>query len=50
MIVFFSSVRCKLFYKADAAWKEKGLGNLHLKPCDDKTQLLIRADTNLGMR
>ena len=25
------------------------MGNLHLKPCGDKTQLLIRADTNLGI-
>jgi nuclear pore complex protein Nup50 len=42
------SVRCKLFYQKDGNWTERGLGNLHLKPCDDKTQLLVRADTNLG--
>ena len=41
--------RCKLFYKKDSNWVEKGVGNLHLKELDDgKTQLLIRADTNLG--
>lgn len=40
--------RCKLFFKKDNNWAEKGLGNLHLKDCDGKTQLLIRADTNLG--
>jgi len=43
------SKKCKLFYKKDGAYVEKGVGMLHLKPTDnDKTQLLIRADTNLG--
>lgn len=43
------SKKCKLFYKKDGAYIEKGVGMLHLKPTDnDKTQLLIRADTNLG--
>lgn len=41
--------RCKLFYKKDAEFKEKGVGTLHLKLTQHgKTQLIIRADTNLG--
>ncbi|KAI0228292.1 Nuclear pore complex protein Nup50 [Lamellibrachia satsuma] len=44
----FYSKRCKLFVQRDNSWKEKGVGNLHLKPCSGKTQLLIRADTSLG--
>lgn len=41
--------RCKLFYKKDKDFKEKGLGMLHLKkPVDGKTQLVVRAETNLG--
>lgn len=41
--------RCKLFYKKDNEFKEKGVGTLHLKPTtNQKTQLLVRADTNLG--
>ncbi|XP_037070278.1 nuclear pore complex protein Nup50-like [Pollicipes pollicipes] len=44
------SKRCKLFYKKDGSFVEKGVGMLYLKPCSDgKTfQCLIRADTNLG--
>ncbi|CAI2725837.1 unnamed protein product [Schistosoma spindalis] len=43
------TTRCKLFYKVDNEWKERGLGNLFIKPTtNDKFQLLIRADTNLG--
>ncbi|KAK4469686.1 hypothetical protein MN116_006554 [Schistosoma mekongi] len=43
------STRCKLFYKVDTEWRERGLGNLFIKPTtNDKFQLLIRADTNLG--
>jgi len=49
------SVRCKLFYKKDKEFAEKGLGMLYLKKVDAheeegnaKTQLLVRADTNLG--
>uniref|UniRef100_G3RM91 Nuclear pore complex protein Nup50 n=1 Tax=Gorilla gorilla gorilla TaxID=9595 RepID=G3RM91_GORGO len=42
-------VGCKLFYKKDNEFKEKGIGTLHLKPtANQKTQLLVRADTNLG--
>ncbi|KAI3366394.1 hypothetical protein L3Q82_000451 [Scortum barcoo] len=45
----FYSKKCKLFYKKDAEFKEKGVGTLHLKQTDDgKTQMIIRADTNLG--
>jgi len=43
------SKKCKLFYKKDESYVEKGVGMLHLKPTETgKTQLLIRADTNLG--
>lgn len=46
---FISSRRCKLFYKLDAEWRERGVGNLFIKPTtSEKFQLLIRADTNLG--
>ncbi|XP_030070551.1 nuclear pore complex protein Nup50 isoform X2 [Microcaecilia unicolor] len=45
----FFSKKCKLFYKKDQEFKEKGVGMLHLKPVGNKkTQLLVRADTNLG--
>ncbi|XP_063164410.1 nuclear pore complex protein Nup50 isoform X2 [Candoia aspera] len=45
----FYSKKCKVFYKKDNEFKEKGVGTLHLKPAgSQKTQLLIRADTNLG--
>lgn len=41
--------RCKLFYKKESEFKEKGVGTLHLKLTEQKkTQLIIRADTNLG--
>lgn len=41
--------RCKLFYKKDSEFKEKGVGTLHLKlTAEKKTQMLIRAHTNLG--
>jgi len=40
--------RCKLFYQKDGAWVERGVGNIHIKPCDGKTQLVMRADTSLG--
>uniref|UniRef100_A0A3B3DX30 Nuclear pore complex protein Nup50 n=1 Tax=Oryzias melastigma TaxID=30732 RepID=A0A3B3DX30_ORYME len=45
----FYSKKCKLFYKKDSEFKEKGVGTLHLKrTADGKTQMIIRADTNLG--
>jgi len=41
--------KCKLFYKKDGNYVEKGVGMLYLKTVEGgKTQLLIRADTNLG--
>ena len=44
------SKKCKLFYRKDGQYKEKGVGMLHLKSVDEgkKSQLLVRADTNLG--
>lgn len=45
----FYSKKCKMFYKKDSEFKEKGVGTLHLKQTgEDKTQMIIRADTNLG--
>ncbi|XP_067110433.1 nuclear pore complex protein Nup50 isoform X1 [Osmerus mordax] len=45
----FYSKKCKLFYKKETEFKEKGVGTLHLKQASEgKTQLLVRADTNLG--
>uniref|UniRef100_H3C914 Nuclear pore complex protein Nup50 n=1 Tax=Tetraodon nigroviridis TaxID=99883 RepID=H3C914_TETNG len=44
----FYSKKCKLFYRKEAEFKEKGVGTLHLKTQAAKTQLIIRADTNLG--
>lgn len=46
----FYSKKCKLFYMLDNAYKNKGVGNLHLKPVPDtnKTQLIIRADNAVG--
>ncbi|KAK7098645.1 nuclear pore complex protein Nup50-like [Littorina saxatilis] len=41
--------RCKLFYQKDGQWADRGVGNLHLKLTDGgRTQLIVRADTNLG--
>jgi len=46
----FHSVRCKLFYKKEGTFVEKGVGMLFLKPLDGghKIQLLIRADNATG--
>ncbi|XP_072856962.1 nuclear pore complex protein Nup50 isoform X2 [Pogona vitticeps] len=45
----YYSKKCKIFYKKDNEFKEKGVGTLHLKNAgNEKTQLLVRADTNLG--
>ncbi|XP_019753085.1 nuclear pore complex protein Nup50 [Hippocampus comes] len=45
----FYSKKCKLFYRKDDEYKEKGVGTLHLKhAAGGKTQMIIRADTNLG--
>jgi len=41
--------KCKLFYKKDGAYVERGLGNIHLKKTDEsKLQVIVRADTALG--
>lgn len=44
------SKRCKVFVKKDKDFSDRGVGTLYLKPVKDskKTQLLVRADTNLG--
>ncbi|XP_077994250.1 nuclear pore complex protein Nup50-like [Glandiceps talaboti] len=42
------SVRCKLFFKKDSSFTERGVGMLHLKKSGSVLQLLVRADTNLG--
>ncbi|ALC40562.1 Nup50 [Drosophila busckii] len=44
------SKRCKVFVKKDNDFKDRGVGTLYLKPVKDsnKTQMLVRADTNLG--
>lgn len=43
------SKRCKVFVKDDSAFKDRGTGTLYLKRVkDDKVQLIVRADTNLG--
>ncbi|XP_041833238.1 nuclear pore complex protein Nup50 [Melanotaenia boesemani] len=45
----FYSKKCKMFYKKESEFKEKGVGTLHLKRSSEgKTQMIIRADTNLG--
>jgi len=41
--------RCKLFYKKGNSYAEKGVGTLFLKKTgDEKTQLVVRAETSLG--
>lgn len=43
------SKRCKVFVKEDGNYKDRGTGTLYLKKVkDDKVQLIVRADTNLG--
>ncbi|XP_055370826.1 nuclear pore complex protein Nup50 [Condylostylus longicornis] len=44
------SKRCKVFVKHDGNFADRGVGTLYLKPIKDqeKTQLIVRADTNLG--
>ncbi|XP_039266847.2 nuclear pore complex protein Nup50-like [Styela clava] len=44
----FYSIRCKLYYKKEGAYADKGVGQLYLKPSGDKTQLVIRADTAIS--
>lgn len=41
--------RCKVFVKEEGEFKERGTGTLFLKKVnDEKVQLIVRADTNLG--
>ncbi|CAL4097918.1 unnamed protein product [Meganyctiphanes norvegica] len=40
--------KCKLFYMKEKEYVERGLGTLFLKKAEEKTQLIIRANTNLG--
>lgn len=41
--------RCKIFIKKDGNFTDRGIGTLFLKPTpNDKTQLLVRAETSLG--
>ncbi|XP_016970176.1 nuclear pore complex protein Nup50 [Drosophila rhopaloa] len=44
------SKRCKVFIKKEKDFGDRGVGTLYLKPVKgmEKTQLLVRADTNLG--
>ncbi|RWS25532.1 nuclear pore complex protein Nup50-like isoform X2 [Leptotrombidium deliense] len=43
------SKRCKLFFKKDKSFVEKGIGILYVKSqADNKYQLLIRTDTTVG--
>ncbi|XP_030845057.1 nuclear pore complex protein Nup50 [Strongylocentrotus purpuratus] len=42
------STRCKIFYKKESEFKERGVGMLHIKDTGGSAQLLIRADTTLG--
>lgn len=46
----FYEKKCKLFYKKDGVFTDKGVGTLFLKTAGDtnKTQLIVRAATNLG--
>lgn len=42
-------IRCKVFVKKGSDYTSRGTGTLYLKPvANDKIQLLVRADTNLG--
>ncbi|XP_018331221.1 nuclear pore complex protein Nup50 [Agrilus planipennis] len=44
------TIRCKVFVKKGDSFADRGVGNLFLKPISEsnKTQLVVRADTNLG--
>lgn len=42
------SIRCKLYYKKEDTYADRGVGQLYLKPSGSKTQLLIRADTAIS--
>lgn len=44
------SKRCKVFVKGTAGYVDRGVGTLYIKSADNgnKTQMIVRADTNLG--
>jgi nuclear pore complex protein Nup50 len=42
------SKRCKVFVKAASDFADRGVGMLYIKKVDDKIQMIVRADTNLG--
>ncbi|XP_050076935.1 nuclear pore complex protein Nup50 [Anopheles maculipalpis] len=42
------SKRCKLYFKVDSSYSDRGVCTLHIKKVDGKVQLLVRADTALG--
>ncbi|KAI4462531.1 ran binding protein [Holotrichia oblita] len=44
------TVKCKVFVKNQDSFGDRGVGTLYLKPVPDneKTQLIVRANTNLG--
>ncbi|KAG5681389.1 hypothetical protein PVAND_010831 [Polypedilum vanderplanki] len=42
------SKRCKVFVKTGTDYTDRGVGTLYLKKVDEKVQLIVRADTNLG--
>jgi len=45
----FFSKKCKLFYKKEDSYTERGLGTIHLKLTDEKkVQVVVRAGTSLG--
>lgn len=42
------SKRCKVFIKSGEDYKDRGIGMLYIKKVEDKIQMVVRADTNLG--
>uniref|UniRef100_A0A182YM09 Uncharacterized protein n=1 Tax=Anopheles stephensi TaxID=30069 RepID=A0A182YM09_ANOST len=42
------SKRCKMYFKVDGSFSDRGVGTLHVKKVESKVQLLVRADTSLG--
>lgn len=44
------SKRCKVFFKVDGNFQERGIGTMFVKPVKDsqKHQMIVRADTSLG--
>lgn len=42
------SKRCKVFVKTGSDYSDRGVGTVFLKKVEDKLQMIVRADTNLG--